>query len=232
MSDAEIEQHLTDRLMPRKDLRDRGAWTELLVGPGGKSVFAVHRINDSKPEGDRMLIMDHAFRYVPSYSPGPDNSWELDFPDECPHWLHEFERWRLQGIQGVSPETEPGVFDHYTLFEFATSYPIHEEYAPRVVQLFDALVRLPVEFARLLGMDPNMQVSVGVLPPSIRLFVERAFEVDLPLSRNERLAFMLPLREWRQEETSEELRWLAHALMSELFVTGPYLVSTDGATDL
>lgn len=230
MDETAIEQHLTDLLSPRKDLRDPGAWTELFVGPEGDSVFAVHRINDVKAEGNRKVVMDHDFRYVPSYPSGDDFYWECDFPSECPHWLREFNRWRQQAIQDTPREMEPEDFDHYALFRYATPYPIHEEYAPRVLQLFDALVLIPVELARLLGLDPDRLVSFGVLPPSIRLFIERVIDDDLQLPAIERVAVMRPLRTWQDRESSESMRWLAHALMSVLFTLGPHLkVKMDGS---
>lgn len=223
MDSADFQRELEARLAPRHDLRDWGAWTELLVGPGGTAVFAIHRINDSRRENDRRMITDHEFRYVPSYESGFGNFWDLDFPDGCPHWRGEFDRWRRREIQGADWPTPLGDVDHYLLMHFADGYAIVDEYVPRVVQLFDALVEIPRELARLLALQPDTMVNVDVLPEDLRLFVEWMIDTDLPVPAREVLAVLDPLRTWRDDGDHESLRWLAHALMSVLFATGPYV---------
>ena len=119
--------------------------------------------------------------------------------------------------------TALGDFDHYLLMELADGYAIEDEYVPRAVQLFDALVEIPRELARLLALRPDTLVNLDVLPKDLGLFVERVIDTDLPVPAREVLAVLDPLRTWRDDDEHEPLRWLAHAVMSVLFATGPYV---------
>ena len=119
--------------------------------------------------------------------------------------------------------TALGDFDHYLLMELADGYAIEDEYVPRAVQLFDALVEIPRELARLLALRPDTLVNLDVLPKDLGLFVERVIDTDLPVPARVALAVLDPLRTWRDDDEHEPLRWLAHAVMSVLFATGPYV---------
>jgi len=124
---------------------------EALVGVEGYEVFA--------------LETNHGWRQDTGFAP----EWDRNPPTDCAYFEREVERVRQLGLFAHDyKNVEKFTHEIDVLFKSCNRITVQNEFAPLVVQAFDAQVRIPLAFAEQLALNPADIVELEKLPASVR----------------------------------------------------------------
>lgn len=144
-------EQVDDDPLDRPDSDEWDIFTEVLVGPEGSEIFALHHIEARRRLGEiPWQVVDHEWR--------ADGNWSDMFPGDTDDWRWEAETERLAAIPDVVQQiqAERGRVDERTLaWDVCSDHPMQERYVPAFTALFDLPVRIPAALAHWMCADPD-----------------------------------------------------------------------------
>ena len=129
---------------------------ELLFGPKGEHIFALHYISTSRKRGDeKWPVSDHQWRY--------DGEWDPDFPEYEDDWRWLAENERLARIPDVVRRIriEREQDEEFMLaWDVCESIRISDVYEHLITDLFDRSIDIPIGIADWAAIDPLLDVNI------------------------------------------------------------------------
>lgn len=128
---------------------------EVLVGPDGSHIFALHQMLECCEAGDVQWKTNEDFWRV-------NGEWEDTFPDDLDEWRWIAETKRLREIpeRVARINQERGHAREFSLaLDVGDAIEIHHEYADAFVSLFDLPINVPVGITGWLATSPDDMCS-------------------------------------------------------------------------
>lgn len=139
---------------------EQDAFYEVLVGPGAKSIFALHYVEAIRYPGNRTWdVIEHHWRV--------DGTWDGEPPEYEDHWRWRAEIERLAELPDLEERFESArrSLEEFTFaWDVSRSFRVHNEYVQACIELFDSPIDLPSGLANWLTFPPTQIIDPMELP--------------------------------------------------------------------
>ena len=136
---------------------------EVLVGPDGDRIFALHQIYAWREPGDsRWTVDEHKWRV--------EAEWTDYFPEEVGDWRWGEENRRLAAIPEVVArvQRDRGLEDVFLLaWDVSDNYRVQEAYLETLISVFDSGATLPAGLTGWLTTPPGEVITLEALEASL-----------------------------------------------------------------